>query len=1220
MKKSRCGIAGFALSLFALALLLSSLSVAQVDTGTILGTVRDATGAVIPGAAITLTSQSQGVSFRTTTNSEGNYQFPAIRVGQYTVAAEAPGFAAARRENVSVNIQQRYVADFSLNLSSVTQSVDVTAEAAQLQTQEASLGGTVQAQTINDLPLNGRNYTFLAQLNTGVVQSVQDSRNFNSTGSFAANGQDSFSNNYLLDGVDNNSNLSDYINGSTYAYRPSVDALQEFKVQTSSYSAEFGRAGGGVLNASIKSGTDQYHGNLFEFFRNKALDASNFFDNYQGLKKGQFIRNQFGGTFGGPVPKLARGDKKTFFFGDYEGTRTRQAQTYLLNTPTALMRSSNFTNFSELLTQGGSRTDRLGRSYPLGTIFDPATSRLLPAGSVDPVTGRTVTGSGSAWIRDPIDPTGHNVIPAGRIDQNALKLMQAFPGPTRAGLNQNFAVNPVTQDDNSQGDVRIDQYLSQKDTMFYRFSISRNTQIFPPPYGAVIDGSTFSGNNNQINSMSHAASWTHIFSSSVVAEFRYGYTGLDMARDAVNAADLGAAQQFGFQTPQVAGMGGLPTFTVAGIGQFGTPRWVPTRETQDGHQLGGTISKLWGAHSMKFGAQYLRPATTFYQPRAPRGAYFYNGVYTEIANTSGGNTGVAQMLLTPTASTLSGIGTVCPPGTSSTATPCKANFAGGPDQIQADNIPNPVPNNVWSIYSGFFDDVWKLSNKLTVNLGLRYDFVKHSDAIDGLGAEVIHDPTPQFVMAREQCNKNLSPSFLALTAKDGISIVCHPTNNLVKSPKNLWAPRIGFAYNFSDKWVVRAGGGFFYQTTARADIIRTVNQQYPVSYGVNLANFTPGEPIFYGDGSRANFTSGMAPIRVDDPLAFNASNLSLSGYPNPWKVPYSMQYNLTIQRQLTASQTVSAGYVGSQSRFGGVSYNYNSPQILLPPGTNTKPYRQFPDFSSFSQSVGGANGNFNSLQLTYDKRFTHGFAGKVNYTFSKCRTQARQPLVDQTGGSRNIWLLGPDYGLCGWDAPHAFNVNGSFNLPFGSGAHFLSGASGALNQVVGGWKVNTIFSFQSGNPFTIPCNVTTAAGSSCNAVLTGQPLYPKDQSFEHWLNPAAFANPSSVVTTIGQADLTPLGGGPTQVRGPAWRRLDLSLFKDFPVTERQRFEFRAEVFNLTNTPNFGIPGFSGAGGGGLPPPPGVLDFSNLNNFGKITTLRAGSNDQRQIQLALKYYF
>src|SRR6185312_11920628 len=212
----------------------------------------------------------------------------------------------------------------------VAETVEVTAQAAQLQTQEASLGGVVQAQTIEDLPLNGRNYTFLAQLNAGVIQAQQDTRGMGGSGSFSANGQNSFANNYLLDGVDNNSNMVDFINGAGYVYRPSVDALQEFKVQTSSYSAELGRAQGAVINASIKSGTDQFHGSLFEFHRNGALDATNFFDNFQGLKKGKYIRNQFGGTIGGPVPLLKRGDMRTFFFADYEGTITRQATTSVL--------------------------------------------------------------------------------------------------------------------------------------------------------------------------------------------------------------------------------------------------------------------------------------------------------------------------------------------------------------------------------------------------------------------------------------------------------------------------------------------------------------------------------------------------------------------------------------------------------------------------------------------------------------------------------------------------------------------------------------------------------------------------------------------------------------------------------------------------------------------------------------------------------------------------
>src|SRR5688572_28081996 len=327
----------------AAALLLPSTALAQVDTGAIQGTVRDSSGAVIPGATITLTSTTMGISFHTTTNDSGNYLFPAVRIGSYTVGAELAGFAPARQEGISLSIQQRFVADFVLVPSDVRETVEVTAESAQLQTQDASLGGVALAQTINDLPLNGRNYTFLAQLTAGVIMGVPDGRQFSSTGAFSANGQDSFSNNYLLDGVDNNSNLSDFMNGSMYAYRPSVDALQEFKVQSSSYTAEFGRAGGAILNASIKSGTEQFHGNWFEFHRNAALDANNFFFNLNNLPKGKFTRNQFGGTLGGPLAFLSRGGRRTFFFTDYEGAIIRQATIYLQNTPTALMQQSNFT-------------------------------------------------------------------------------------------------------------------------------------------------------------------------------------------------------------------------------------------------------------------------------------------------------------------------------------------------------------------------------------------------------------------------------------------------------------------------------------------------------------------------------------------------------------------------------------------------------------------------------------------------------------------------------------------------------------------------------------------------------------------------------------------------------------------------------------------------------------------------------------------------------------
>jgi hypothetical protein len=1205
------------------AAMLARPAAAQVDTGAIQGTVRDTSGGVVPGATVTLTNVGTNTSSQTTTNADGNYQFPAVRVGTYTVVAELQGFTRAAREGVGLSIQQRLVVDFVLKPGDLAETVEVTTQAPPLQTQEASLGAVVLSKTINELPLNGRNYTFLAQLNAGVVQAQQDTRGMGGSGSFSANGQNSFANNYLLDGVDNNSNLVDFVNGAGYVYRPSVDSLQEFRVQTSSYSAELGRAGGAVLNAAMKSGGDQYHGNVFEFLRNSAMDSTNFFDKYQGLKKGKFTRNQFGGTFGGPLRFLHRGNRKTFFFADYEGTLTRQATTSILTTPTNRMHDSDFTDMSDLIRfQGGTRSDRLGRTFPLGTIMDPATTRLVNSGAIDPITGRVVTGTGAAWIRDPIDPTGNNRIPADRINLNALRLLKEFPRPTRNDvLASNYAVNPTTRDDNHQGDIRIDQYLDANNTMFGRFSVARNTTLVPGPYGGVIDGSQFSGGDQTVNVYSGALSWTHVFSDSLVSETRFGYSAIEHSRLPLNAEDSSVATRFGLRTPDYPLMGGLPTFTVDGLGQFGVPNNLPSLQTQSTYQLSTTFNKLAGNHAWKWGFQYSQPRISFFQPASPRGAYGYSGTFTDVPLTTGGGTGMAQMLLNPIASSLN-----LPDCGAVPVAPCRANFVGGPNSINANKIPDPTPRATWSVWSGFVEDNWKISPKITANLGLRYDFQRNADAPDGAAANFLIDPYPRYVMGADRCLENLSPSFISLAATDGIAIECADSNTLVTSPKTMFAPRLGVAYNFAEKWVVRAGGGMFYLTSGtsgRNGGNNLVGTQliYPYAYGIGLTNLTPGEPIIYSDGSRGTFESGTESMRVNDPTAFDAFNLSLGGIPSPWKIPLTIQYNVTLQHQVTASQSVAIGYVGSRSRnqdLGFTSYNYNAVEVMAPPGLNARSFRDFPNFNGINQIRNIGKAEYNALQLTYDKAFTQGFTARGNYTFSECRTQGRQGLINNIGGYRSVWLLGPDWALCDSDAPHIISLSVGYDLPFGEGQRFGSGAAGLRNQLISGWRVNAIAMYQSGPPFTIPCNITTTTGQGCNAILTGEPLYPENQSFEHWLNPAAFTNPP-VATTIGQTDLSPLGGSPTQVRGPDFKRLDLSVFKSFRASDNQRFEFRVEVFNLTNVQNFSVPGFSG-GGAGLPPPPGVLDFSNTANFGRITALRFGPNDQRQIQLALKYYF
>src|SRR2546423_3591099 len=363
----------FALIIFCLSCALN----AQVDTGTILGTVHDNTGAVIPDVSVTVRNEGTGFTQTTKTSPGGSYVFPSLKIGKYSVEVENPGFNKERRAGLELNIQQQLVADLTLAVGNVATAVEVTASAPILQTENGSVGHVVSSQTINDLPLNGRNYTFLARLVPGATVGQPEGRGLNANGWFTANGTRPAQNNYMLDGIDNNTNNVDFLSGAAYVVKPPIDAIGEFRLQTNSFSAEFGRAGGAVLNATLKSGTNEIHGSAWEFLRNGKLDATDFFLNAASQKKGAFKQNQFGATAGGPIIK-----NRTFWFVDYEGTRIRQAVPLTGNTvPTAAEVASGFTNFSDMIAlQSGSKTDALRRSFPLGTVFDPATTRSVGNG------------------------------------------------------------------------------------------------------------------------------------------------------------------------------------------------------------------------------------------------------------------------------------------------------------------------------------------------------------------------------------------------------------------------------------------------------------------------------------------------------------------------------------------------------------------------------------------------------------------------------------------------------------------------------------------------------------------------------------------------------------------------------------------------------------------------------------------------------------------------
>ncbi|MBV9081124.1 MAG: TonB-dependent receptor, partial [Acidobacteriaceae bacterium] len=1098
-------------------------------------------------------------------------------------------------------VQQQVLIDFSLRPGEVSQTVEVTAQQTLLQTQSGSTGQVVGTKQINDLPLNGRNFTFLAQIAPGVTFAQQDNRGLGANGNFSANGTRPAQNNYLLDGIDNNNLQADYRSGTSYSVLPPVDAIQEFKIQTSAFSAELGRAGGGVLNAVVKSGTNEFHGNFWEFLRNDKLDAADFFENAGNQAKGEFRRNQFGGTIGGPViiPRVYHGRDKTFFFGDYQGTRINQALPYLVTVPTAAERSSGYTNFNDLIAGQPGCTrgpDLLGRKFPCGTVFDPATTRTASNGTVDPVTGLRATGNG--FLRDPFPG---DIIPLTRIDPNAVRVLNLYPAPDLSGINNNFADHPITVDNVDSFDIRIDQYMGTHDVMYGRVSYQLENRITPGPFPGVADGVTAVFGGDMTSTGANAAwSETHTFNPSMINELLLGYNRLHTVILQPFGNDLSnIPAQYGIQgIPQIPENGGLPTLAIGNLGQLGSNTFFPIDKTSDVIQFSDNLSKILQSHTLKLGFEYQNIRFTNGAPPNSRGKFTFDGTYTSIPNVRDASTGTAQLLLVPAPSSVaSGI-----------------NFVGGANTVAASNF--SIPDYGRAYYGAYAQDDWKITSKLTLNLGVRWDYFGPAGENYGAYANMLPGAPFQgatYLVPTSRAEKNelpLSPAFLNVLQKDGISLRQSPQFGLVVAQKMNFAPRFGFAYQASDRFVIRGGYGIFYGgfENIGGD---NLGGNYPFLYTFSFPTPDVGHPIIYPNGHIATLEEGFLGIPLD-PLHVNPQNLSLKAIQYNFQTPYTQSYNLTLQTKLTNTQTLSVGYVGTAARHLITNQGWNQVSEVLPPSLNPQSYVPFPDLGRGAlYDATEGNSEYNSLQSTFERRYSHGLTTLADYTWSSCRTDARDRLLGDVGGYRAPALPGfgiqRDYSLCAFDVRQIFHFTGGYDLPVGRGKALLHDAGGITNAVLGGWQMSWILTLQTGQPLTIGCSSSTSA-FGCNAFLVpGQNVYAADRGPDQWLNPAAFVNPP-MATMVGQTDLLPLGGAPTQAAGPGFHRLDWSLFKEFPIRERSRVEFRAEFFNLTNHPNFAQPDSAN------------LNFSTPSTFGKITATRDNPNDPREIQLALKLYW
>src|SRR5271157_4025236 len=746
---------------------------AQVDTGTILGTVSDQSGAVVPGADVTLTNEGTSLSVKITTTSFGGYTFTPLKIGNYSITVEKAGFQKVVHPHIPLQVQEQVKIDITLVPGQLTQTIEVTAAAPLLQTQSATVGQVVGAQQVNDLPLNGRNYTFLAELVAGVTRSGDTLRGLQETGGISANGLPLVHNNYILDGIDNNNDTVDYLNGASYATLPPPDAIQEFKVQTSNFSAEFGRAGAAVINATIKSGTNQIHGDVWEFLRNDKFDAASFFENSPShIEKGEFRRNQFGGAVGGPVyiPHLYNGKDKTFFFVDYEGNRIRQAYPRLATVPTATERSSGYTNLQELITeQSGTRGDALGRTFPLGTVFDPATTRSVTVGEVDPVTGiKTPTTTLTPVVRDPFysgslvgktDFTGAstisglNMLPAGRLDSSAMSILNLYPTPSNSNLFNNYTSHGVFGTKINHVDVRIDENFSGKDQLFGRVSFTPATYLGPNVFPGYADGGTYPGNYTEQN-FNGGLSETHSFSPTLVNEVRVGYSRLYDNEPQPFSTEAGVPNKFGVQgIPQVPGNGGFGSYDIAGLTSLGSKSFLPGVRASDTWQVTDNLTKLYGSHTFKGGFEYQDLRHPWFAPAWARGEFDFNG-FTDVPYNGGGNTGIAQFLLSPTPTTV----------------PNGFNNVGGSDYVFASNFDGP--DDIRDYYGAYFQDDWKITSKFTLNLGLRYEFFGSIGENYGAQANFIPNPpgSAEYLINTIRKNTPLSPSFLSTLAAEGISL------------------------------------------------------------------------------------------------------------------------------------------------------------------------------------------------------------------------------------------------------------------------------------------------------------------------------------------------------------------------------------------------------------------------------------------------------------------
>jgi hypothetical protein len=1150
---------------------------AQKDTGNIVGVVRDSGGGVVPGAKITVRDVERGTTFETTTSESGDYVAGPLKVGRYTITVSKANFKTTVAGPVQLDVQGRVEADVKLEIGQISQRVEVTVQNPLLETETSTMGQVMDKTRIETLPLNGRNFAQLAQLGVGVVPSEPGSRVSGNFG-FSVDGARSLQNNFLLDGIDNNSNLGDLLNESSYVIQPPIDAIEEFKVQTNDYSAEFGRGNGAILNAVIKSGTNGFHGDAFEYFRNDVLDATPFF--IDGVAKPAYKQNQFGATFGGPIRK-----DKTFFFADYEGFRLRKG---LPQTATLPDQSEVGGDFSELLTTtpamaidpnsgnptGAVALDCSGNQTFVGELFNARQTKVVPVTPANPAglcgVPIAVNGAGA--------PT--NVFAPGSTDPLASRLAALIPAPNSGNPAFNYIAVPTRSETRNNFDTRIDHTFSSKDSLFGRFSYENQPSFIPSPFNNVLDGGGFFDGTEDFSYRSFAISETHILDSNHVNEFRFGYNRINAHRYQ-NNFDTDVSSQLGFPgVPFEPGTfnGGLPTLTFGdgSAPELGSSGFLPSIEKQNSYVFTDNFTWIRGRHSLKFGTELRFEQFTIFQPSQSRGTADFGSGFTDnpAAPGTGGN-GFASFLL---------------------------GISDGGSIVNLHNV-----DYKRQIYAGFVQDDFKASSRLTINMGLRYELYTTVKAANNDQANF--DFTCQCLIVPKGQTAILTPSLAAQ-----IPIERTGSPGLVSPTLHNFAPRFGVAYKVSDKLVFRSSYGIFYGGQENGPYSNPspgfnppffVTQSFNQPCSTNSANPNPGQV----DCSIPGFNSlqqgfpANSLIDPNTPLLFSISPKI--------QTPFMQQWFVGFQYELPANTVAEISYVGSHgSNLFGL-FNGNQAVPTADPTIPLAVRRPDPNIDAGIDTLrSNLFSNYDGLQVRLEKRFTNGLQFEAAYTYSHAIDDASNAsLGSQNQGDFRLQTdPALEYGNADFDIRHRFVLSYVYNLPFGSGQRFGGDASGIRNQIIGNWQVTGIVSAQTGNWFTATDDLVNNSNSDCGGAVfnCARPNVVGNPNGAHCI-PGTLFNTCAFVAntafgTFGDA-------GRNTIRGPGLQNWDISFIKQFPVREQMHFEFRAEFFNIWNHPNVTFADETTTN----------ENFSierGTSQFGFATA----SHDPRLIQFALKFYF